>query len=148
MSWIFTIISLIFCCVAAFYLNKARKANAELSQEIFAREIEVNKLLTERDSRINDKVKSAVGNIVDDALRRTFNVINSPTDVGYVVTTSSDTPKTYAVWRKLNASNKYYDNCSFSYGMAYILVKMFDSDNAEENLKNATELCDKLNEKL
>lgn len=27
-----------------------------------------------------------------------------------------------------------------------MLVKMYDGDNAEENLKNATELCAKLNE--
>jgi len=51
----------------------------------------------------------------------------------------------YAVWKKVNASEEYYGRFRIGYGMAYILVKMFDGDNTEENLKNATELCTELN---
>lgn len=140
MSWIFTTISLIFCCVAAFYLNKAQKANLKLSQEINARRME-------RVSDIENAVRAAVGDIANRAVMKAIEAINVPTSEGYLVTTSSDIPKGYVVWRKVDAmeQNGYMRAC---YGMAYILVKMFDSDNAEENLKNATELCNKLNDEL
>lgn len=141
MSWIFTIISLIFCCVAAFYLNKAQKANLKLSQEINARRME-------REEDVKKAVRDAVDGIAERALRKAIEAINAPKSEGYLVTASSDIPKAYAVWRKVQASEEYYGNYRIRYGIAYILVKMFNSDNAEENLKNATELCDKLNDKL
>lgn len=128
MSWIFTLISLIFCCVAAFYLHKSCKINKKLSEELFS-------------ARIDSC------NIVDKALRKAMEAINAPESEGYLVIASSDTPKAYSVWRKVDAMEQSGFKCA-CYGMAYILVKMFDSDNAEENLKNATELCDKLNEEL
>lgn len=139
MSWIFTIISLIFCCVAAFYLNKAQKANLKLSQELNARRME-------RVSDIKDKVREATETIAERALSRAISAINAPKSEGYLVTSSSDIPKAYAVWRKVDASEECYGYYRVGYGIAYILVKMFDSENAEENLKNATELCDKLND--
>lgn len=137
MNWIFIIISLIFCCVAAFYLNKAQKANLKLSQEINARRME-------RVIDIETAVRDAAGNIADRSVRKAIEAINVPKSDGYLVTTSSDIPKAYAVWRKVDAmeQNGFMRAC---YGRAYILVKMFDSNNAEENLKNATELCAKLN---
>ena len=141
MSWIFTTISLIFCCVAAFYLNKAQKANLKISQELNARKMG-------RVSDIESAVRKATGTIVDKALSKTINAINAPKSEGYLVTASSDLPKFYGVWRKVNTSEEYYGSYRISYGIAYILVKMFDSDNAEENLKNATELCAKLNDEL
>jgi hypothetical protein len=141
MSWIFTLISLIFCCVAAFYLRKAQKANLKLSQEINVRKME-------RLSDIENEVRKACENVVGKALSRAISAINAPESKGYLVTASSDLPKSYGVWRKVNASEEYYGPYRIGYGIAYILVKMFDSDNAEENLKNAAELCDKLNEKL
>lgn len=141
MSWIFTTISLIFCCVAAFYLHKAQKANTKLIQERNARKME-------RVIDIESEVFKACENVVDKALSRAISVINAPKSEGYLVTSSSNLPKAYAVWRKVQASEEYYGGYRIRYGIAYILVKMFDSDNAEENLKNAAELCDKLNEKL
>lgn len=141
MSWIFTLISLIFCCVAAFYLRKAQKANLKLSQEINVRKME-------RLSDIENEVRKACENVVDKALSRAISAINAPKSEGYLVTSSSNLPKAYAVWRKVNASEKYYGSYRIGYGIAYILVKMFNSDNAENNLKNATELCDKLNDEL
>ena len=141
MSWIFTTISLIFCCVAAFYLNKAQKANLKISQELNACKMGCV-------SDIESAVRKATGTIVDKALSKTINAINAPKSEGYLVTASSDLPKSYGVWRKVNTSEEYYGSYRISYGIAYILVKMFDSDNAEENLKNATELCAKLNENM
>lgn len=141
MSWIFTLISLIFCCVAVFYLRKAQKANLKLSQEINVRKME-------RLSDIENEVRKACENVVDKALSRAISAINAPESEGYLVTSSSNLPKAYAVWRKVNASEEYYGPYRIGYGIAYILVKMFDSDNAENNLKNATELCDKLNDEL
>lgn len=141
MNWIFIIISLIFCCVAAFYLHKAQKANLKLSQEINTRKIE-------REGDIEAKVRKATETVVERALSKAISAINAPKSEGYLVTASSDMPKAYAVWREVQASEEYYGSYRIGYGIAYILVKMFDSDNAEENLKNATELCDKLNKKL
>lgn len=141
MSWIFTLISLILCCVAAFYLHKAQKANTELSQEINDRKMD-------RVSDIESEVRKACSNVVDKALSRAISAINAPKSEGYLVTASSDLPKSYGVWRKVNASEEYYGPYRIGYGIAYILVKMFDGDNAEENLKNATELCAKLNEEV
>lgn len=138
MTYIFTTISLIMCCVAAFYLRKAQKANLKLSQEINARRME-------RVSNIETEVRKATETIVEEALSKAISAINEPKAEGYLVTASSDMPKAYAVWKKVNASEEYYGQFRIGYGMAYILVKMFDSDNAEENLKNATELCAELN---
>ena len=138
MTYIFTTISLIMCCVAAFYLRKAQKANLKLSQEINARRME-------RVSDIETEVRKATETIVEKALSKAISAINEPKAEGYLVTASSDMPKAYAVWKKVNASEEYYGRFRIGYGMAYILVKMFDSDNAEENLKNATELCAELN---
>lgn len=141
MNWIFTTIGLIFCCVAAFYLNKAQKANLKLSQEIEA-------IKKKHICDIDSAVRKACEKVVDNALRMAISVINAPKSEGYLVTASSDLPKFYGVWRKVNTSEEYYGSYRISYGIAYILVKMFDSDNAEENLKNATELCAKLNENI
>lgn len=138
MNWIFIIISLIFCCVAAFYLNKAQKANLKLSQEIEA-------LKMKHMCDIDSAVGKACANVVDNALRMAISAINAPGSEGYLVTASSDIPKSYAVWRKVDAMEQNGFMRAF-YGRAYILVKMFDSNNAEENLKNATELCAKLND--
>ena len=138
MTCIFTTISLIMCCVAAFYLRKAQKANLKLSQEINARKME-------RVSNIESEVFKATEAIVEQALRKAISVINEPKAEGYLVTASSDMPKAFAVWKKVNASEEYYAGYRIGYGTAYILVKMFNSDNAEENLKNATELCTELN---
>lgn len=137
MNWIFIIISLILCCVAAFYINKAQKANLKLSQEIEA--IKMKHMCD-----IDSAVRKACEKVVDNALRMAISAINAPGSEGYLVTASSDIPKAYAVWRKVDAmeQNGFMRAC---YGRAYILVKMFDSNNAEENLKNATELCAKLN---
>lgn len=140
MNLIFTTISLIFCCVAAFYLHKSQKANLKLSQEIEA-------LKMKHMCDIDSAVCKACANVVDKALSRAISAINAPKSEGYLVTASSDLPKSYGVWRKVDAMEQSGFIRAF-YGMAYILVKMFDSENAEENLKNATELCDKLNEKL
>lgn len=137
MNWIFIIISLIFCCVAAFYLNKAQKANLKLSQEINTRKIE-------REGDIEAKVRKATETVVERALSNAISVINAPKSEGYLVTASSDMPKAYAVWRKVDAMEQNGFMRAL-YGRAYILVKMFDSNNAEENLKNAAELCAKLN---
>lgn len=137
MNWIFIIISLILCCVAAFYLNKAQKANLKLSQEIEA-------IKKKHICDINSAVLETCKKVVNNALRMAISAINAPRSEGYLVTASSDIPKAYAVWRKVDAKEQNDFICSY-YGMAYILVKMFDSNNAEENLKNATELCDKLN---
>lgn len=141
MTWIFTTISLIFCCVAAFYLHKSQKANLKLSQEIEA-------LKMKHMCDIDSAVCKACANVVDKALSRAISAINAPKSEGYLVTASSDLPKSYGVWRKVNASEEYYGPYRIGYGIAYILVKMFDGDNAEENLKNATELCAKLNEEV
>lgn len=141
MNWIFTLISLIFCCVAAFYLHKSQKANLKLSQEIEA-------LKMKHMCDIDSAVRKACKNVVDKALSRAISAINAPKAEGYLVTSSNDMPKAYAVWRKVQASEEYYGSYRIGYGIAYILVKMFDSDNAEENLKNATELCAKLNDGL
>lgn len=137
MNWIFIIISLIFCCVAAFYLHKAQKANLKLSQEINTRKIE-------REVDIEAKVRKATETVVERALSNAISVINAPKSEGYLVTASSDMPKAYAVWRKVDAMEQNGFMRAL-YGRAYILVKMFDSNNAEENLKNAAELCAKLN---
>lgn len=102
----------------------------------------------ERVSDIEREVFKACENVVDKALRRAISVINAPKSEGYLVTASSDLPKSYGVWRKINASEEYYGPYRIGYGIAYILVKMFDGDNAEENLKNATELCAKLNDEV
>ena len=141
MNWIFIIIGLILCCVAAFYLNKAQKANLKLSQEVEA-------IKKKHICDIDSAVRKACEKVVDNALRMAISAINAPGSEGYLVTASSDIPKAYAVWRKVQASEEYYGSYRIGYGIAYILVKMFNSDNAEENLKNATELCDKLNKKL
>lgn len=141
MTWIFTTISLIMCCVAAFYLHKAQRANLKLSQEINARKME-------RENNVKKAVRDATESVVERALSKAISVINAPKSEEYLVTASSDLPKSYGVWRKVQASEEYYGGYRIGYGIAYILVKMFDSDNAEENLKNATELCAKLNEKL
>lgn len=141
MSWIFTTISLIMCCVAAFYLNKAQKANLKLSQELNARRME-------REDDIKKAVRDASDSIVERALKKAIEAINAPKAEGYLVTSSNDMPKAYAVWRKVHASGEYYLSYRIGYGIAYVLVKMFDSDNAEENLKNATELCAKLNDEI
>lgn len=141
MTWIFTTIGLIFCCVAAFYLHKSQKANLKLSQEINARKME-------REDDVKKAVRDATEGVVEGALSKAISAINAPKSEGYLVTASSDLPKSYGVWRKVNASEEYYGPYRIGYGIAYILVKMFDSDNAEENLKNATELCDKLNDEL
>lgn len=141
MSWIFTLISLIFCCVAAFYLNKAQKANLKLSQEVEA-------LKMKHMCDIDNAVRKASEKIVERALSKAISAINAPKSEGYLVTASSDLPKSYGVWRKVNASEEYYGCYRIGYGIAYILVKMFDGENAEENLKNATELCAKLNEEV
>ena len=140
MTYIFTTISLIMCCVAAFYLRKAQKENLKLIQEINVRRME-------RASAIEDKVREATETIVEKALSKAISAINAPKTEGYLITASSDMPKAYAVWKKVNASEGCYGlfRTRTGYGMAYILVKMFDSDNAEENLKNATELCAELN---
>ena len=138
MTYIFTTISLIMCCVAAFYLRKAQKANLKLSQEINARRME-------RVSNIETEVRKATETIVEKALSKAISAINESKAEGYLVTASSDMPKAYAVWKKVNASEEYYGRFRIGYGMAYILVKMFDGDNTEENLKNATELCTELN---
>lgn len=139
MNLIFTTIGLIFCCVAAFYLHKAQKTNLKLSQEIEA-------LKMKHMCDIDSAVRKACANVVDKALSRAISAINAPKSEGYLVTASSDLPKSYGVWRKIQASEAYHGLYRIDYGIAYILVKMFDSDNAEENLKNATELCDKLND--
>ena len=141
MTWILTTICLIFCCVGAFYLHKSQKANLKLSQEIEA-------LKMKHMCDIDSAVRKACANVVDKALSRAISAINAPKAEGYLVTASSDLPKSYGVWRKINASEDYYGPYRIGYGIAYILVKMFDSDNAEENLKNATELCAKLNDEL
>ena len=140
MTYIFTTISLIMCCVAAFYLRKAQKENLKLSQEINVRRME-------RASAIEDKVREATETIVEKALSKAISAINEPETKGCLVTASSDMPKAYAVWKKVNVSEGYYGllHTRTDYKMAYILVKMFDSDNAEENLKNATKLCAELN---
>lgn len=93
---------------------------------------------------IDSAVRKACEKVVDNALRMAISAINAPESEGYLVTASSDIPKAYAVWRKVDAmeQNGFMRAC---YGRAYILVKMFDSNNAYENLKNATELCAKLN---
>lgn len=141
MAWIFTAISLIACCVAAYYLRKAQEANLKLSQEINARKME-------REEDVKKAFRDATESIVEKALSKAISAINAPKAEGYLVTASSDIPKAYAVWRKVNASEEYYGVYRIGYGIAYILVKMFDSDNAEDNLRNATELCAKLNEEL
>lgn len=141
MSWIFTLISLILCCVASFYLHKAQKANTKLGQEINARKME-------REDNVKIAVRDATESVVERALSKAISAINAPKSKGYLVTASSDLPKSYGVWRKVNASEEYYGPYRIGYGIAYILVKMFDGDNAEENLKNATELCAKLNDEL
>lgn len=141
MSWIFTTISLIFCCVAAFYLHKAQKANLKISQELNARKME-------REDNVKKAVRDATESVVERALSKAISAINAPKSEGYLVTASSNLPKAYAVWRKVQASEEYYECYRIRYGIAYILVKMFDSDNAEENLKNAVELCDKLNDEV
>lgn len=142
MNLIFTTISLIFCCVAAFYLRKSQKANLKLS-------IEIEALKMKHMCDIDSAVRKACANVVDKALSRAISAINAPKAEGYLVTASSDLPKSYGVWRKVNASEEYYGwGDRIGYGIAYILVKMFDSDNAEENLKNAVELCDKLNDEV
>lgn len=101
---------------------------------------------TEAEEDVKKAVRDAVDGIAEIALRKAIEAINAPESEGYLVTASSDIPKAYAVWRKVQASGKYYGCYRIDYGIAYILVKMFDSENAEENLKNATELCDKLND--
>lgn len=127
--------------MAAFYLNKAQKANLKLSQEL-------NACKMEREDNVKKAVRNATESVVERALSKAISAINAPKSEGYLVTASSDLPKSYGVWRKVNASEEYYGGYRIGYGIAYILVKMFDSDNAEENLKNATELCDKLNYEL
>lgn len=138
MSWIFTTIILIFLCV---YIRKAQKADIKLEQKL-------NTFMLERRDDVKNKVSDATEGIVERALIKAMKAINEPKSKGYLVTTSSDTPKAYAVWRKVHASAEHYGSCHIGYGMAYILVKRFDSDNSEENLKNATELCSKLNDEL
>lgn len=135
MNLIFTIVSLFFCCVAAYFLVKLQKINKELRKENAV--------------TLVNAVDNATSYVVNKALRETFSIINAPKAEGYLVTASSDMPKWYAVWRKcaLTQETRVFWGTTHDYGHGYILVKMFEGDNAEENLRKATELCAKLNDK-
>lgn len=130
-TWIFTIISLLFCCVALYNLRNMQKGYKAL------REIKVDKLKDIAEAA----AKSLIHDIVCSALRQ----INSSKTEEYFITSSSETPRFYAIWRKFKMEEDY-GLCIYNYGMGYILVKLFDSPNAEENLRNATEVCRKLND--
>ena len=142
-TWIFTIISLFFCCVAAYNLKKIQKNNKNF------REIKVDKLKSglriELINAAKDAAKDAAKEVLYKAVSSALELINTPKQEGYLITNSRDMPYRYYVWRKcsMEQGNKYF---SVHYGTGYILVKSFDSDNAEENLRNATELCKMLNE--
>lgn len=77
---------MIFCRVAAFYLNKARKADL----------ITTEALKTRRVRDIDSAVREACADIVDMALSKAIYAINAPKAEGYLVTASSDAPKSYA----------------------------------------------------
>lgn len=153
-TWIFTIISLFFCCVAAYNMKKIQKNNKDF-KEIKLKEIAQNikadvlqdciDAENRASSEILGKANKISTRIISDAVGEALQSINSPKTEGYLVTSFSDTPQRYAVWRKCEME-KNFSLYTQSYGMGYILVKMFDSDNAEENLRNATELCRMLNE--
>lgn len=130
-TWIFTVISLFFCCVAAYNLKKIQKNNKAL------RDIKIDEM--------KDLAGNAAKETMSNVLKSALQTINSPKTEGYLITSSRDTPQSYAVWRKCEMER----NCFLyiqSYGMGYILVKIFDSPNAEENLKNAVKLCNMLND--
>lgn len=130
-TWIFTIICLFFCCVALYNLRKMQKGYKAL------REIKVDGL--------KDIAETAAKGVINNAVCSALRSINSPKTEGYLVTSFSDTPQRYAVWRKCEMEENFFLYTK-SYGMGYILVKMFDSPNAEENLRNATKLCRMLND--
>lgn len=130
-TWIFTIISLFFCCVTAYNLIKLQKNNKLL------REIKVNE--------IKDIAETVSRSVVHDAVCSALLKINSSKTEEYLITCSKESPQFYAIWRKFRAEDDYGIHM-YHYGNGYILIKMFDSPNAEENLRNATELCSMLNE--
>lgn len=153
-TWIFTIISLFFCCVASYNLIKIQKNNKSL-REIKVDEIkrELRNVLLVDCVDVAKKVISANENeakytaigVVRDAVGEALQKINISKTEGYMITSLSYNPKAYAIWRKCNLAKPIISFSDYN-GMFYTLVKMFDSDNAEENLRNATELCKMLNE--
>lgn len=153
-TWIFTIISLFFCCVAAYNLKKIQKNNKSL------REIKVDEIKRElRNELLEDcvdvaknvisanenKAKYTAIDVVRDAVRQALAAVNISKTEGYMITSLSYNPKAYAIWRKCNLSKPVIAYSELN-GMFYTLIKLFDSDNAEENLRNATELCKMLSD--
>ena len=130
-TWIFTIISLFFCCVALYNLRKIQKSYKAL------REIKVDE--------IKDIAETASKNVISGAVCSALLQMNSSKTDEYLITFSKESPQFYAIWRKFRVDDDYGTHM-FHYGNGYILIKMFDSPNAEENLRNATELCKMLNE--
>lgn len=130
-TWIFTIISLFFCCVALYNLRKMQKSYKAL------REIKVDE--------IKDIAETASKSVISGTVCSSLLKMNSSKTDEYLITFSKESPKFYTIWRKFKIEY-YYGTHLYHYGNGYILIKMFDSPNAEENLRNATELCQMLNE--
>ncbi len=155
-TWIFTIISLFFCCVAVYNLRKMQKnykaiietnfsgIRQELKFELVGDFYDVaKKAVSEKKIEAKDIPYSVISDAVGEALQK----INISKTEGYMITSLIYNKKAYAIWRKCNLAKPVVAYCDIN-GMFYTLVKLFDSDNAEENLRNATELCSMLNDRI
>lgn len=153
-TWIFTIISLFFCCVAAYNLRKMQKNYKAIIDTNFD---EIRKgLKFELVGDCYDVAKKAASekkieakdipySVISDAVGEALQKINISKTEGYMITSLTYNKKAYAIWRKCNLAKPVIAYSEIN-GMFYTLVKLFDSPNAEENLRNATELCRMLND--
>lgn len=153
-TWIFTIICLFFFCVALYNSRKMQKNYKAIIDTNFD---EIRKgLKFELVGDCYDVAKKAASekkieakdipySVISDAVGEALQKINISKTEGYMITSLTYNKKAYAIWRKCNLAKPVIAYSEIN-GMFYTLVKLFDSPNAEKNLRNATELCRMLND--